>query len=79
MAKILNPRSPLKEERGWDKLYLMSSSKYESEQQGKANQSVQLPSKKEKLKSKSISLADFSICNNHTAADLQTLNTVSDL
>lgn len=49
MTKILNPRSPLKEERGWDKLYLMSSSKYESEQQGKANQTVQLPSKKEKL------------------------------
>ena len=79
MTKILSPRSPLKEEKDWGKLYLISGSKYESEQQGKANQTVQLPSKKEKRKSKSISLTDFSICNNHTAADLQTLTTVSDL
>lgn len=79
MTKILNPRSSLKEERGWGQLYLMSGSNYESAQQDKANQTVQLPSKKKKWKSKSISLPDFSICNDHTAADLQTLTTVSDL
>jgi len=42
MTKILNPRSPLKEERGCGKLYLMSGSKYESEQQDKANSKTSL-------------------------------------
>lgn len=78
MPKILNPNITF-ERRAWGKLHLISGSKYESEQGGKANQMIQLPSEKEKRKSESISLTEYSICNNPTAVDFQIWHSTKSL